>query len=246
MAPTDRVAVITGGARGIGGAAALALAAEGVQVVIGDVLAAEGEATAAAIRQAGGGAAFVRCDVSGETDCQALMAAAIEDYGRLDVLICSAGILRGAFMPVEEMDEALFSGVMDVNVKGAFLCVKHAVPWMRQVGGGVILLLASGAGVHGPSSSVAYGASKGAVHGMAMTLERSLAPLGIRVNDVCPGGIDTAMRREVALESARLAGQPPEEALAAAGFGDPAGLARLLAFLASPEADYVRGTVFAR
>jgi NAD(P)-dependent dehydrogenase (short-subunit alcohol dehydrogenase family) len=246
MRLTNRVAVITGGGRGIGAAAARVFAQEGARVVIGDLLAAEGEATVTAIRQAGGEAEFLRTDVSREADCQALMAKAVALYGRLDVLLCCAGILRGAFVPVEEFDEAVFASVLDVNVKGTFLCAKHAVPSMRQGGGGVILLIASGAGVRGPSSSVAYGASKGGAHGFAMTLEAKLAPLGIRVNDVCPGVIDTDMMRGVISESARMAGRSADEALANTAFGDPLGLARVLAFLASPDADFVRGTIFTR
>ena len=181
-----------------------------------------------------------------EADCVALMSAAVESYARLDVLVCCAGILRGAFAPVEELAEATFDSVIDVNLKGTFLCVKHAVPWMKRAGGGVIICVASGAGVKGGSSSVAYGSSKGAVHGLAMTLEPKLAPLGIRVNDVCPGAIDTDMKRENVADAARAAGKPVDRALAGANLGDPMGVARILAFLASPDADFVRGTVFTR
>jgi NAD(P)-dependent dehydrogenase (short-subunit alcohol dehydrogenase family) len=147
---------------------------------------------------------------------------------------------------VDELDEDTFSEVLDVNLKGSYLCVKTAVPWMRRAGGGVILLVASGAGVRRPSSSVAYGASKGGVHGLFLTLEPRLAAQGIRAHDVCPATIDTAMMRDVIVRGALAQGRSPEEALAAAPLGDPSGVARVLAFLASPDADYVRGTVFTR
>jgi len=236
----NRVAVITGGARGIGGGAAKVFAQEGAQVVIGDVLETEGNATVAAIREAGGEAVFVRCDVSKEDNCRALMGEAVERYGHLDVLACCAGIMRGSFVPVDELDESTFDSVIDVNLKGCFLCAKHAAPWMRKAKGGVIILIASGAGVRGASSSAAYGASKGGVHGLALTLEARLAPDGIRVHTVCPAAIDTVLLRQVKeVAAAPKLALPP-------GLGDPIGLARVLAFLASPDADYVRGTVFTR
>jgi NAD(P)-dependent dehydrogenase (short-subunit alcohol dehydrogenase family) len=246
MRLADRVAVITGGARGIGFAAARVYAQEGARVVISDVLVPEGESAAATIRQEGGEALFVRTDVSDEADCAALMSAAMQAYGRLDVLLCCAAIMRGSFVPVEELDAETFGSVLDVNLKGSFLCAKQAVPHMRQSGGGVILLVASGAGVRGPSSSFAYGASKGGVHGLAMTLEPRLAPQGIRVNVICPAGIDTAMFRGAAAAGARREGRDVEQALAELNLGDPMLLARVLAFLASPDADYVRGTIFTR
>lgn len=240
-----RVAVITGGARGIGAATARVLAEEGAAVVLGDALVADGEATAQSIAQAGGRARFVRADVTNRDDCRRLAQAAVDAYGQLDVLICCAGILRGAFESPEDLEVATFEQVLDVNVKGTFQTVQAAVPHLRGRGG-VILLLASGAGVRGPSSSLAYGTSKGGVHGLAMTLEAHLAPHGIRVNDVCPGAIDTEMKRENVRDGARARGTDPEETLARSGLGDPLGVARILAFLASPDADFVRGTVFTR
>lgn len=240
------VAVVTGGARGIGAATASVFAEQGARVVVGDLLEGEGQATVAAIRQAGGEAAFVHTDVTREADCARLMDTAAERYGRLDVLACCAGILRGSYASVEELDEATFRAVLDVNLVGTYLCVRHAVPHMQRVGKGVILLIASGAGVNRPSSSFAYGSSKGGVHGLALTLEARLASLGIRVHDICPSVIDTQMMRSVIATGARIAGRSEEEALAATPFGDPRGVARVLAFLASPDADYVRGTIFTR
>jgi NAD(P)-dependent dehydrogenase (short-subunit alcohol dehydrogenase family) len=242
----DKVVVITGGARGIGGSTAKLFAAEGAKVVVADLLRESGDETVAAIRAAGGEAIFVRTDVSRAADCRALMSAAIETYGKLDVLVTCAGVLRGAFVPVDELEEEVFESVLDTNVTGTFLTIKHAVPYLKKCGRGVIVSLASGAGVKSPSSSCAYGSSKGAVHGLVMTLEPRLEPLGIRINDVCPGAIDTEMKRENVLDGARAIGLPTEGALESARLADPAGVARVLLFLASDDADYVRGTVFTR
>jgi NAD(P)-dependent dehydrogenase (short-subunit alcohol dehydrogenase family) len=244
----DRVVVITGGGRGIGAATAHAIAAEGGTVVIGDMLAAEGEATRDAVRAAGGSAVFVKTDVTQEADCLRLARTAVEQHGRLDVLICCAGILQGAMLQAEALDPATFDRVLSVNTKGTFLTVRAALPYLRKAEKPAILLLASEAGTKIPSSSLAYGASKGGVHGFAMTLEAQLAPQKIRVNEICPSSIATPMRIENLVDRARAAGRDPEQARAEAikDAGDPAGVARILAFLASAEADYVRGTIYTR
>lgn len=244
----DRVVIITGGGRGIGAATARVIAAGGGKVLIGDMLETEGEETAAAIREAGGEAHFVRTEVSRETDCAHLAAVAVERYGKLDVVICCAGILRGATLQADALDEAVFESVLDINVKGTFLTVRAALPYLRKAEMGVVLLVGSEAGTKIPSSSLAYGASKGGVHGFAMTLEAQLAPLGIRVNEICPSSIATPMRIENLMDRARAAGRDPEQARAEAlkEAGDPRGVAAILAFLASADADYVRGTIYTR
>jgi NAD(P)-dependent dehydrogenase (short-subunit alcohol dehydrogenase family) len=243
----DKVVVITGGARGIGRAAAECCAADGAAVVIGDLLAEQGEATAAAIAAAGGRVRFVPTDVTSEAECRRLITTAVETFGRLDVLITCAGILRGDWVPVEELDDAVFASVLDVNVRGTFLCVKHAVPHLPKPGG-VVICLASGAGVRGGSSSMAYGASKGGVHGLTLALEPHLAERGIRVHDVCPGGIATDMKLNNIGNLAERKGESRQAAMEAARatLGDPIGVGRVLAFLASDDADYVRGSIHTR
>ena len=242
-----KVVAITGGARGIGRAAAECCAGEGAAVVIGDLLPEEGDATVAAIEGQGGRARFVPTDVTREEDCARLMAAAVEAFGRLDVLITCAGILRGDWTPVDELDDEVFRAVIDVNLRGTFLSVKHAVPRLPQPGG-VIICIASGAGVRGGSSSMAYAPSKGGVHGFAMAIEAQLAPRGIRVNDVCPGNLATELKLRNIGNQAAKRGESPEAAMEAARptLGDPIGVGRILAFLASDEADYLRGTIFTR
>ena len=248
MGLKDRAVIITGGGRGIGAATARVIAAKGGKVVIGDMLEAEGEATAAAILAAGGDAVFVRTDISRAAECARLAAVAVERYGRLDVLICCAAILQGATLQAEALEESAFERVLAINVKGTFLTVKAALPYLRKAERGVILLMGSEAGTKIPSSSLAYGASKGGVHGLAMTLEAQLAPHGIRVNEICPSSIATPMRINNLVDRARAAGRDPEQARAEAikEAGDPGGVANILAFLASADADYVRGTIYTR
>ena len=108
------------------------------------------------------------------------------------MLVCAAGVLKGAYVQPEELPLDDFDLVLDVNVKGTFLCAKHATPLLEASGQGVVILIASGGGVRGPSSSLAYGASKAGVNGFGMTLANRLAPRGIRVNVVCPGNIATS------------------------------------------------------
>lgn len=250
-APLDgKVVVVTGGARGIGGATAEVLAARGARVVIGDLLAQEASATTTRIEKAGGAGIYVETDVTDLRSCEGLMTTAVKRFGGLDALVCCAGILRGAFEQVDVLEDETFQRVIDVNVRGTFLAAKAAVPHLRRRGRGVILMIASGAGVRGASSSLAYGASKGGVNGFGMTLEAHLAPHNIRVNVICPGNLATVLKLENIADGARARGQDPDAAVARAKesgqVGDPMGVARILAFLASDDADYVRGNVFTR
>lgn len=238
--------LITGAAQGIGEATARLCAARGAEVFLVDVKAEQGEAVAASIRESGGQATFYALDVRVDADVQALFAHLGQTHGYLDVLICAAGVLQGAFLQPEEFPVDVFDFVMEVNVRGTFLCTKYATPLIAKSARGVMILIASGAGVIGGSSSIAYGTSKGAVHGMSMVLAGHLASRNIRVNAVCPGGIATEMKLTNVRDAAEKQGRSYEEALANSNLGDPAGVARLLAYLASDDGDYVRRTLFTR
>jgi NAD(P)-dependent dehydrogenase (short-subunit alcohol dehydrogenase family) len=246
MRLADKVAVITGGARGIGAATARLFAAEGAAVVIGDVLASEGEATAAAIRNAGGRALFQPTDVSDAAQAKQLVETAVARFGRLDILVNNAGVLLGPFVPIEELDPEAWRRTIDVNLHGAFHCSRAAAPHLST--GGVVLNVASGAGIRGASSSLPYAASKAGMSGLAMTLEAQLQPRSVRVYTICPGGLDTEMKRSVIRAQAERDGESAEEAVERARphLGDPMGIARVLLFLASEEGSYVVGTVFTR
>jgi 3-oxoacyl-[acyl-carrier protein] reductase len=245
---TGHVVLVTGAAQGIGEATARECAARGAAVLLADQQGEKGEQIAAAIRTAGGTAEFVQADVRDDAQVAAVVDRVRERFGRLDALVCAAGVLRGAYLQPEEFPEDVFEFVLDVNVKGIFLCAKHATPLLEASGRGVMVLVASGGGVRGPSSSLAYGASKAGVNGLGITLAGRLEPRGIRVNVVCPGAIATQMKLDVIAVEAERAGRSTEEAVAQARetLGDPAGIARIISFLVSPDADYVRGTLFTR
>lgn len=243
---SGKVAVITGGSTGIGAATAIAYAEAGAKIVLGDINEVDGQETSKAIVRNGGIAKFCRTDVTSETEVAQLIKTADEAYGRIDTLVTSAGVLRGPSVRIEDFEEATFDSVIDVNLKGTFFALKHAVPIMER-SGGVILCIASGAGVRGGSSSVAYASSKGGVNGLVMTVENQVGG-HIRMHTICPGGLATPLKLGQIAESAKRDGNDPEAAVANAlkSLGDPAGVARILTFLASDEASYIRGQIFTR
>lgn len=245
---SDKVAVITGASTGIGAATAIAYAEAGAKVVMGDVNELDGQETLKVIVKNGGVAKFCCTNVSVETEVADLMRTAKETYGRIDTLVTCAGILEGASVRIEDFEAATFDSVLDVNLKGTFFALKHAVPIMGESGGGVILCIASGAGVRGGSSSVAYASSKGGVNGLVMTVESQVASLNIRMHTVCPGGLATPLKLGQIAQSAKRDGNDPDAAVANAlkSLGDPAGVARVLTFLASDEGTYMRGQIFTR
>ncbi len=244
---SSKVAVITGGSTGIGAATAIAYAEAGAKVVLGDINEVDGQETSKAIVRNGGIAKFCRTDVTSEPEVAQLIKTADDAYGRIDTLVTSAGVLRGPSVRIEDFEEATFDSVIDVNLKGTFFAIKHAVPVMGRSGGGVILCIASGAGVRGGSSSVAYASSKGGVNGLVMTVEGQVGA-NIRMHTICPGGLATPLKLGQIAESAKRDGNDPEAAVANAlkSLGDPAGVARILTFLASDEASYIRGQIFTR
>lgn len=235
-----KVILIVGGALGIGRAAVQLCAERGAKVIIADINPADGAAAAA---ESGG--EFIPVDVTDENSVKSLMERINQTHGRLDVFITTAGILRGAFTPIDELSVETFRNVLDVNVTGSFLCTKHAVPLLRKSVRGVIILTSSGASTGG-SSSYAYGSSKGGVSSLAVTLTNYLQKDNIRVNVLSPGGIDTAMKRSVIAIDAKKRGVEMEKAVADSNLGTPEGVGSILAWLASDEADYVRGTISTR
>lgn len=244
----NKVAVITGGSTGIGAATAIEYAKAGAKVVFGDINEADAQKTLNTIVENGGVAKFQRTDVTIETEVAGLMETADTEFGGIDALVTSAGVLQGPSVRIDDFAAATFDSVIDVNLKGTFFALKHAVPIMQKDGGGVILCIASGAGVRGGSSSVAYASSKGGVNGLVMTVESQVSSMGIRMHTICPGGLATPLKLGQIAESAKRDGQDPDAAIERArdSLGDPAGVGRILTFLVSDAGSYMRGQIFTR
>ncbi len=242
----NKIALVAGGATGIGRATAELFGARGAIVLIADYNQEEGCQAERTIREAGGQATFFSMDTRSEQSVAAGFAQIGTAHQRLDVLVYSAGVIRGAYKGTAGLPEADWDDTIDTNLKGTYLTARYATPLLERAGRSVVLLVSSGAGVSGRSSSLAYAASKAGMHGMQYNLEGDIS--GARLHVVCPGNIATPLKLENIAYKARIAGDDPEEAVenARKSLGDPMGIARVLAFLASAEADYVRGTVFTR
>lgn len=222
------VALISGGARGMGASHARGLVAEGARVVVGDVLDAEGGALAAEL---GAAAHYVHLDVTRDDDWTAAVEAAEREYGPVDLLVNNAGIV--AYGTVADMAPDDFRRVIDINLTGTFLGMHHAVPSLRRAGGGVIINISSTAGFMGYATLAAYTASKWAVRGMTKTAAAELGRDNIRVMSIHPGPIRTAMTADIADEL--TAAQPiPRK-------GEPEEVTKLLLFLAA-DATYSTGS----
>ena len=237
MSPS--VAVVTGAASGIGRATALALARAGTAVVVADVDEAGGIETVRQLEAEGATARFAACDVSDEGDVEAAIHTATEVFGRLDVMVNNAGI-EGPVLPVHAIDPGDWRRVFEVNVHGAFYGVRHALPLMSAAGGGVIVNVASVAGLNAFPMHAAYSASKHAVVGLTRTAALEGARAGVRVNAVCPGFTDTPMVAE-GLEKMGRSAEDLLRQVPARRFARPDEVAAAVVYLASDAAAYVTG-----
>ena len=242
-----KVAVITGGAGGIGRATAVRLASEGARLVLADVSATGLKDSVTAVERAGGTALAVEADVTRAADVQKYVAAATERFGGIDLFFNNAGIL-GVAKPLLEYPEDVFDRVMAINAKGVWLGLKHVAPAIIARGGGAIVNTASIAGLRGTANIIAYTASKHAVVGLTRSAAIELIRRGVRVNAVCPAPIDTPMATEL---EQNFAGRDPRAfrdrmtaSIPMRRYGQPEEVAALVAFLLSADASYINGAIY--
>lgn len=247
MRHDDKVAIVTGAANGIGKACALHLAKEGAKLVVADVDATAGEACVAEVNDDGGEAIFLQCDVAERLDIHNMLAATLENFGAIDILINNAGIMHGApFLDLEEND---FNRVINTNLKGAFFTGQTVARQMvaqledgRDPGS--IINMSSVNAVVAIPDHVPYAVSKGGITMLTKSMAMALAPHGIRVNAIGPGSIATDMLENVKSDEAAMRKILSRTPLGR--IGEPGEIAAIASFLASQEASYITGqTIYA-
>lgn len=243
----QKVALVTGGASGIGRAAALAFAREGARVVVSDVTVVGGEETVQMIQAAGGTAMFVKADVSQGNEVERMVKLAVETYDRLDCAFNNAGI-QGDLAQTAECSEENWQRIIAINLTGVWLCMKHAIPFMVQRGSGAIVNTASNFGLVGSNGMPAYAASKHGVLGLTKTAALEYAKAGIRINAVCPGPTQTPLVDNVLRQQPHRADQIVAAIIArepVGRMGRPEEVAEAVVWLCSDAASFVTGVAMA-
>jgi NAD(P)-dependent dehydrogenase (short-subunit alcohol dehydrogenase family) len=235
----SKVGLVTGGGSGIGRATALAFVRKGAKVVVADVAVNDGEETVRLIKESGGNAIFLKCDISKAAEVEAMVNKAVGTYGRLDYAFNNAGIL-GIMSAIVDYPEEIWNKVLSTNLTGVWLCMKYEIPQMLRQGGGAIVNTASVQGFVGGPGFSAYNASKHGVIGITKTVALEYAKAGIRVNAVCPGVIETPMNERIESEHPEMRSLLLERH-PVGRFGMPNEVAEAVVWLCSEAASFVTG-----
>jgi NAD(P)-dependent dehydrogenase (short-subunit alcohol dehydrogenase family) len=235
----QKVAIVTGGSSGIGRATAVALAKQGVKLTVAARRAKEGEETLRRVKEAGSDGIFVKTDVANETDVRSLVKKTVDRYGKLDYAFNNAGIEETPTSLIEQTSEK-FDQIMNVNVKGVWMCLKYEIPEMIRNGAGAIVNTSSGAGITGIPQAPIYVASKHAVLGLTKSAALEYAKSGIRINAIAPGVIDTEMFERFAEDDKQLA-ESFKSMTPIGRIGDPQEIANAVVWLLSDKASFVLG-----
>lgn len=240
----DKVAIVTGGGAGIGGAIAKGYAREGARVVVADINRAYGESTAAEISTAGGQAMFVQTDISKTAEIKKMVETAVDQYGSVDILVNNAAVqLFEQEGRAHELSEETWDKTMSINLRGAWLCCKYTLPVMLNHGGGAIINIASPTGLSGCAPGyTAYSASKGGMIALTKVMAIDYARDNIRVNALVPGTTVTPLTQDVLLDPVFRADR--EELMPIGRLGQPEDVVGLAVFLASDEARFCIGGLF--
>ena len=244
----DRVAIVTGGGAGIGRSVCVNMVKEGAKVVVADINQAAAQETADVIKKEGGDALAIKTDVTQKPDTQAMADAALNTYGKIDIIVNNAGTdIKGA---ITELTERTWDTLMDINLKGVFLCTQAVSHSMIERRYGRIVNISSMAGKTGEPLTSPYCATKFGVIGFTQSIALELGKHNITVNAVCPGPVDTDLIRQSVAQSAKIKGMAPEEFLQEffinptplGRIAQPGDVARAVIFLASDDAEFITGS----
>jgi len=237
---TNKVAIITGSSRGIGRSIAETMAGLGAKVVISSRRAEACESVAAAVRDRGGEATVIPCNVSRKNEVEALAAGTLAHYGRIDILVCNAAV-NPVFGPLAQLSDEAFDKIMGANVKSNIWLANLVIPGMAARGGGAVVIISSIGGLRGSDMLGAYGISKAADFALARALAVEWGPRNVRVNCIAPGLVKTDFARALWEDEARLAVRTARTPLRRIGL--PEEIGPIAAFLASPAASFITGEI---
>jgi len=237
---TNKVAIITGSSRGIGRSIAETMAGLGAKVVVSSRRAEACESVAVAIRERGGEATVIPCNVSRKNEVEALVAGTLAHYGRIDILVCNAAV-NPVFGPLAQLSDEAFDKIMGANVKSNIWLANLVIPGMAARGGGAVVIISSIGGLRGSDMLGAYGISKAADFALARALAVEWGPRNVRVNCIAPGLVKTDFARALWEDEARLAVRTARTPLRRIGL--PEEIGPIAAFLASPAASFITGEI---